>query len=81
MTDPTPEERLAKMSYMEIAELDLTASKVQVVRYVEALTLQKIRAAVEAKLKEMVEGITVEHGHCSVCDRVVAAIRARGESK
>jgi hypothetical protein len=46
--------------------------------------VERLRAAVEAEryrtLQEMVEGITVERGHCSVCDRVVAAIRARGRT-
>jgi hypothetical protein len=72
MTDPTPEEMAKRVCQLSLID-------------VEHGLVTVIRAAVEAEryrtLQEMVEGITVERGHCSVCDRVVAAIRVRGDKK
>ena len=62
MTDPTPEEIAVRET--------LFYSRAHI-----KLVEKWVDAAVAAKLREIMKGITVEHGHCSVCDRVVAAIR------
>jgi hypothetical protein len=67
--------------YLWVASVDEEPGETDIFQHARETIDFVINAAVEAKLREMVEGITVQRGHCSVCDRVVAAIRVGAEGE